>query len=61
MLKNRGIAKGLLTIDDLFLPPLSVLNAAGLGIELFGEQGLRDIFDELNRSVFAVDATGTEG
>ena len=61
LLKNRGIAKGQLTIDDLFLPPLSVLNAAGLGIELFGEQGLRDIFDELNRSVFAVDATGTEG
>ncbi|YAF94044.1 MAG: DEAD/DEAH box helicase family protein [Nodularia sp. CChRGM 3473] len=61
LLKNRGIAKGQLTIDDLFLPPLSVLNAAGLGIELFGEQGLRDIFDELNRSVFMVDATGTEG
>ncbi|MBD2611540.1 DEAD/DEAH box helicase family protein [Nostoc punctiforme FACHB-252] len=61
LLKNRGIAKGQLTIDDLFLPPLSVLNAAGLGIELFGEQGLRDIFDELNRSVFTVDATGTEG
>lgn len=61
LLKNRGIVKGQLTIDDLFLPPLSVLNAAGLGIELFGEQGLRDIFDELNRSVFAVDATGTEG
>jgi type I restriction enzyme R subunit len=61
LLKNRGIAKGQITIDDLFLPPLSVLNAAGLGIELFGEQGLRDIFEELNRSVFAVDATGTEG
>ncbi|MBE9049111.1 DEAD/DEAH box helicase family protein [Nostocales cyanobacterium LEGE 11386] len=61
LLKNRGIAKGQLTIDDLFLPPLSVLNAAGLGIELFGEQRLRDIFDELNRSVFTVDATGTEG
>ncbi|MEG4202841.1 DEAD/DEAH box helicase family protein [Microcoleus sp. Pol7_A1] len=61
LLKNRGIAKGQITIDDLFLPPLSVLNAAGLGIELFGEQGLRDVFDELNRSVFAVDATGTEG
>jgi type I restriction enzyme R subunit len=61
LLKNRGIAKGQITIDDLFLPPLSVLNAAGLGIELFGEQGLRDIFDELNRSVFTVDTTGTEG
>ncbi len=61
LLKNRGIAKGQLTIDDLFVPPLSVLNAAGLGLELFGEQGLRDIFDELNRSVFTVDATGTEG
>ena len=30
LLKNRGIAKGQITIDDLFLPPLSVLNAAGL-------------------------------
>lgn len=61
LLKNRGIAKGKLTIEDLFQPPLSILNAAGLGLELFGEQRLRNIFDELNHSVFAGNATGTEG
>lgn len=57
LLKNRGIAKGKLSLEDLFQPPLSVLNAAGLGIELFGEQGLKDLFDDLNRSVFLNDAT----
>ena len=58
LLKNRGIIKGKLAIEDLFQPPLSILNAAGLGMELFEQQGLRDIFDELNQSVFT---TGTEG
>lgn len=58
LLKNRGIIKGKLAIEDLFQPPLSILDAAGLGMELFGQQGLRDIFDELNQSVFT---TGTEG
>jgi len=57
LLKNRGLAKGKLSLEDLFQPPLSVLNAAGLGIELFGEQGLKDLFDDLNRSVFLNDAT----
>ncbi|MBE9194781.1 DEAD/DEAH box helicase family protein [Synechocystis sp. LEGE 06083] len=61
LLKNRGIAKGQLNLEDLFQPPLSVLNAAGLGIELFGEQGLRDLFEDLNRSVFLNDRTGTDG
>ncbi|HIK09447.1 MAG TPA: DEAD/DEAH box helicase family protein [Oscillatoriaceae cyanobacterium M33_DOE_052] len=61
LLKNRGIAQGKLSIEDLFQPPLSTINAAGLGLELFGEQKLRDIFDELNRSVFAGDGNGTEG
>lgn len=61
LLKNRGIAKGKLSLEDLFQPPLSVLNAAGLGIELFGEQGLRDLFEDLNRSVFLNDTTGTDG
>ena len=61
LLKNRGIAKGQLSLEDLFQPPLSVLNAAGLGIKLFGEQGLRDLFEDLNRSVFLNDRTGTEG
>ena len=40
LLKNRGIATGKVQLDDLFKPPLSILNAAGIGIELFGEQGL---------------------
>lgn len=52
MLKNRGIVKGKVDIDDLFQPPLSVLNAAGLGIELFGEQELKTIIEDMNDSVF---------
>jgi type I restriction enzyme R subunit len=52
LLKNRGIASGKIELDDLFRPPLSILNAAGLGVELFGEQGLKDILQDLNTSVF---------
>jgi type I restriction enzyme R subunit len=52
LLKNRGIATGRIELEDLFAPPLSILNAGGLGIELFGEQGLRDMVADLNRSVF---------
>jgi len=52
LLKNRGIASGKVELDDLFKPPLSILNAAGLGVELFGEQGLKDILQDLNASVF---------
>ena len=40
LLKNRGIVRGKIEVADLFQPPLSVLNAAGLGIDLFGERGL---------------------
>lgn len=57
LLKNRGIARGQLVIDDLFQPPLSILNAANLGIELFGEQGLKQVVEEMNQTVFA--ATGS--
>lgn len=53
LLKNRGIVKGKVSIDDLFAPPLSILNAANLGIELFGEQGLKQVVEELNQSVLA--------
>jgi type I restriction enzyme R subunit len=53
LLKNRGIARGKLALDDLFQPPLSILNAAGLGVELFGEDGLRSIVKDLNDNVFA--------
>ena len=52
LLKNRGIAKGRIKIEDLFAPPLSILNAGGLGIELFGEHGLKELVDDLNQSVF---------
>lgn len=51
LLKNRGLVKGKVSLDDLFAPPLSILNAANIGIELFGEQGLRNVMDELNQSV----------
>jgi len=55
LLKNRGIVRGKIAIADLFQPPLSVLNAAGLGVELFGERGLGEIIDDLNKSVFQPD------
>lgn len=51
LLKNRGLVKGKVSLDDLFAPPLSILNAANIGIELFGEQGLRKVMDEINQSV----------
>ena len=52
LLKNRGIVRGKIEVNDLFQPPLSILNAAGLGVELFGERGLKDIIEEMNESVF---------
>ncbi len=52
LLKNRGIASGKIEIEDLFSPPLSILNAAGLGVELFGEKELKEIIEDMNSSVF---------
>lgn len=52
LLKNRGIANGKIAIDDLFTPPLSILNAAGLGVELFGEKGLKEVIKDMNLSIF---------
>lgn len=52
LLKNRGIARGSIELEDLFQPPLSILNAAEVGIELFGEKGLREIIQDMNESVF---------
>ncbi len=52
LLKNRGIVTGKVMLDDLFNPPLSILNAAGIGLELFGEQGLREIIEDINQNVF---------
>lgn len=51
LLKNRGLVKGKVSLEDLFSPPLSILNAANIGIELFGEQGLRTVMNEINDSV----------
>jgi type I restriction enzyme R subunit len=53
LLKNRGLVRGKVTLDDLFSPPLSLLNAAGIGIELFGEKGLSTVLDEINQTVLA--------
>ncbi len=52
LLKNRGVASGKIEVEDLFRPPLSILNAAGLGVELFGEKGLKEIIEDMNSSVF---------
>lgn len=52
LLKNRGIAHGRIELDDLFQPPLSILNAAEMGVELFGERGLKDIIQDMNESIF---------
>jgi type I restriction enzyme R subunit len=52
LLKNRGIAQGQVSVQDLFAPPLSILNAGQLGVELLGEQGLRAVISDLNESVF---------
>jgi type I restriction enzyme R subunit len=53
LLKNRGLATGKVRLEDLFEPPLSILNAADVGVELFGEQGLQDIVANLNEALFA--------
>jgi type I restriction enzyme, R subunit len=52
LIKNRGIVRGKVDMNDLFKPPLSMLNAAGLGVDLFGESGLKNIISELNEEVF---------
>jgi type I restriction enzyme R subunit len=53
LLKNRGFARGKVELGDLFQPPLSILGAASLGIELFGESGLSSVIEDLNQSVFS--------
>ena len=52
LLKNRGIATGRVRLDDLFEPPLSILDASGRGVELFGEEGLRQVVEQLDGDVF---------
>ena len=53
LLKNRGIATGRVRLEDLFEPPLSILDVVGKGIELFGERGLRQVVEDLNDGVFS--------
>ena len=53
LLKNRSLVKGQVSLDDLFTPPLSILNAANIGIELFGEDGLKSMMNEINQVVLA--------
>ena len=52
LLKNRGIATGRVRLNDLFEPPLSILDASGRGVELFGEEGLRQVVEKLDEDVF---------
>ena len=52
LLKNRGVATGRVRLNDLFEPPLSMVDAAGTGIELFGEDGLKQVVAQLNEDVF---------
>jgi len=56
LLKNRGIVQGKVDMDDLFQPPLSILNAAEVGVELFGETELGRIIQEMNEEVFVESA-----
>lgn len=51
LLKNRGVARGRVEMSELFQPPLSILGTANLGIELFGESGLRTVIEDLNQTV----------
>ena len=55
LMKNRGIARGRIELEDLFQPPLSILNAAELGVELFGEKGLKEVIQDMNESVFQLE------
>ncbi len=52
LLKNRGIVRSKVEIEELFRPPLSILNAAQAGVQLFGRNGLKEIIDDLNDAVF---------
>lgn len=53
LLKNRALVRGKVELDDLFAPPLSILGAASTGIQLFGEDGLKNVLAEINEAVTA--------
>lgn len=52
LLKHRGVVRGRVALDDLFVPPLSLQDAGNKGVELFGEEGLRAVVSELNETIF---------
>ena len=52
LLKNRGIVRGRIEANDLFQPPLSILNAGQIGVELFGQAELPRVIKDLNDTVF---------
>lgn len=51
LLKNRGVATGQVSLADLFEQPLSNHHAARRGIELFGEDRLKQVLEQLNEKV----------
>lgn len=53
LLKTRAVVRGKVELDDLVRPPLSILGALNTGVELFGEQGLKNIITEINDTVAA--------
>ncbi len=52
LLKNRGIARGKVSVEDLFEPPLSLQDAGNRGVTLFGIDGLREVVSDMNENVF---------
>lgn len=52
LLRNRFIANGKATVKDLFIPPLSHLSAARRGVQLFGEDRLVALIEDLNHTIF---------
>jgi type I restriction enzyme R subunit len=53
LLKTRALVRGKVELDDLLTPPLSILGALNTGVELFGEQGLKNVIAEINDTVAA--------
>ena len=53
LLKNRGLVKARFRSTTCSQPPLSILNAANIGIELFGEQGLKSVVEDITSRVLS--------
>lgn len=54
LLKHRGVVRGKVEVDDLFVPPLSLQDAGNKGVELFGEDGLRQVVSDMNENIFQI-------